>query len=182
MNAKNAAIFSGLVVLALFIAGVWTYAVGAEVVPAVADNPAPAALAAFLSGTVFPVVGSLLMGVVSMLLVKLGNKFHIDALTQKNNILERLAFQGITLAEEKAAQLAGSRSALTGDQKIDLAISHILHFMPKISAGQAESLVESMLAQISGVGSTGATAYSQGASLSLASTVIPEPAVSPLAS
>ena len=96
-----------------------------------------------------------------MFLIKLGNKFHIDAISQKNNFLEKLAFQGITLAEEKAAQLAGSRSALTGDQKVDIAISHVLHFMPKISATQAQSIVESILAQVAGVGSTGETAYSQ---------------------
>ena len=165
MNAKSAAIYSGMVVVALIIAGICTYAMGADVVPAVVavDNPAPAAFAAFLQGTVFPVVSSHLMGVVSMFLVKLGNKFHIDALSQKNNFLEKLAFQGITLAEEKAAALVGSKAALTGDQKVDIAVSHLLNFMPKITATQAQSLVESMLAQISGVGATGAAAISVGA-------------------
>lgn len=152
-----------LITLALTSALVWA---GDPVPVAVAtDNTGPAALVAFLQGSIFPVVSSLLMGVVSMLLIKLGQKFHIDAISQKNNFLEKLAFQGITLAEERAAQLAGSRSALTGDQKVDIAISHVLQFMPKISATQAQSLVESLLAQISGVGSTGALAYSQGSSM-----------------
>ena len=155
-------VFSMVVLIALCFISAFVW--GADVVPLAATldvNPAPAAVVAFLQQTVFPVVGSLLMGVVSMFLIKLGNKFHIDAISQKNNFLEKLAFQGITLAEEKAAQLAGSRSALTGDQKVDIAISHVLHFMPKISATQAQSIVESILAQVAGVGSTGETAYSQ---------------------
>ncbi len=149
-----------LTLLAITCTFVW----GGDLVPVVSgvDSTAPAAVVGFLQGTLFPVISSLLMGVVSMFLIKLGNKFHIDSLSQKNNYLEKLAFQGITLAEEKAAQLVGSRSALTGDQKVDIAISHVLHFMPKISQDQAQSLVESILAQVSGVGSTGVTAYSKG--------------------
>jgi hypothetical protein len=159
-HLKTAVALFVLTILTFTCALVW----GGDLTPVVAgiDSPAPAAMVGFLQGTLFPVISSLLMGVVSMFLVKLGNKFHIDAISQKNNFLEKLAFQGITLAEEKAAQLVGSRSALSGDEKIDIAISHVLHFMPKISPAQAQSLVESILAQVSGVGSTGDTAYSQG--------------------
>jgi hypothetical protein len=132
-------------------------------VPVVADTGGGAALAAFLQATVFPVITALFMGIVVIFLRKLGEKFGIDTLTQKNNILERLALQGITLAEEKAAQLAGSRAALTGNQKLDVAVSHVLAFMPKVSTGQAAALVESMLAQISGVGATKDAAFSTGA-------------------
>ncbi len=131
-------------------------------VPAFVDTGGGAALSAFLQGTVSPVITALFMGLVALFLRKLGEKYHIDTLTQKNNILERLALQGITLAEEKAAQLAGSRAALTGNQKLDVAVSHVLTFMPKISPNQAEALVESLLAQISGVGATKDTAYVPG--------------------
>ena len=126
------------------------------------DNVGVAALTAFLQGTVFPVITALFMGLVAVCLRKLGEKFHIDALSQQNNILERLALQGITLAEERAAQLVGSKSALTGNQKLDVAVSHVLTFMPKISPTQAGALVESMLAQISGVGATKDAAFAPG--------------------
>ena len=149
-------------------------AYGADaVVPVVVDTGVGSAVAAFLQATVFPVLTALFMGIVAVFLKKLGEKFGIDALTQKNNILERLAMQGITLAEERAAQLVGSRAALTGNQKLDVAVGHILNFMPKVSPDQAAALVESLLAQISGVGATKDTAFAPGASLPSADIISP---------
>ena len=119
-----------------------------------ATNPAPAALAAFLRDSVFPVIGAFLMGVVSIFLNRLGTKFKIEALTQRDNFLERLAHQGIALAEEKAAQYIGSRGSLTGRDKLDIAVAHVLAYVPKVGEAQARHIVESLLARIPGVGAT----------------------------
>jgi hypothetical protein len=101
-------------------------------------------------------------GVLAVFLQRLGKKYKIDALAKKDNILTRLAYQGITLAEEKASQLIGSKSALTGNDKLDIAVSHILSAMPKISPERAKAITEATLAQIPGVGATGNQAFSFG--------------------
>lgn len=127
--------------------------------PATIDvSSAPTALASFLRETIFPLVSALALGYLSLFLNRLGQKYKIEALTQKDNIVEKLAFQGITLAEEKAAQLVGSKAALTGVQKLDLAIAHICSAMPKVSREQADAIIHSLLAQTSGIGATGQAA------------------------
>jgi hypothetical protein len=120
-----------------------------------AASPAPAAVAALLKETIFPLVTALALGYLSLFLNRLGQKYKIEALTQKDNIIERLAFQGIAFAEEKAAQLVGSKSALTGSQKLDLAIAYVCNAMPKISRDQADAIIHSLLGQTAGVGATG---------------------------
>lgn len=166
----------GVLMCVLALSGVLlSVALGADAAPPSAVSDSSVAAATFLQGTIFPVLTALFMGLVAVFLKKLGEKFGIDTLSQKNNILERLALQGITLAEEKAAQLIGSRAALTGNQKLDVAVGHILTFMPKISPSQAGALVESMLAQISGVGATKDTSFAPGAGYPAAEIISPLP-------
>lgn len=119
-----------------------------------AVSPAPAALAVFLRDSVFPLISAALLGLLAIPLHWLGNKFKIDYLLQKDNAIERLAFQGISLAEEMAAKRIGEMAALTGSEKLDVAVSHILAAMPAVSKEQAERIVEALLAQIPGVGAT----------------------------
>ncbi len=175
MNAKNAAMISWIIGIMLFLLalGTWAFAADAAPVATVAAGAGVSELSAFLQGTVFPIITAFFMGLVAIFLRKLGVKFGIDTLTQQNNILERLTLQGVTLAEEKAAQLLGSRAALTGNQKLDVAVGHILSFMPTISPTQAASLVESMLAQISGVGATKDSAFATGPGYPAAEIVTP---------
>lgn len=140
--------------LTLFALVVSAVAIAADPAAVPAVSPAPAALAAFLRDSVFPLISAALLGLLAIPLHWLGNKFKIDYLLQKDNAIERLAFQGISLAEEMAAKLVGSKSALTGNEKLDIAVSHILAAMPKVSKEQAERIVEALLAQIPGVGAT----------------------------
>jgi hypothetical protein len=126
-----------------------------------ATAAAPDALVGFLQASVFPVVTALFMGLLSVFLNRIGQKYKVDALTQKNNIVEQLAYQGITKAEEMAAQYAGSKGALSGDNKLSIAVSHILTFMPTVTQAQAESMVHALLAQIPGVGASGDTAITK---------------------
>lgn len=125
-----------------------------------APSPAPSALATVLRESVFPLIGSLLMGVLTIFLQRVGARFKIEALTQKDNFITQLAYQGITLAEEKAAQYVGSKAALTGSQKLDIAVSHILSIMPKVPPARAEAITHAVLAQIPGTGATGNNAFS----------------------
>jgi hypothetical protein len=133
----------------------FSIAYAADPVAPVAASPAPAALAGFLRDTVFPIISAILMGFLSVFLARLGAKYKIDALTQKNNFVEQIAMQGISLAEEKGAQLIGSKAQLTGNDKMDIAIAHVLTALPKIPPAQVQSIVNGLLARIPGVGATG---------------------------
>lgn len=141
---------------------------------AMAANAAPQTpaqdLATTLQQTVFPVLGSLLLGFISWACTKLGQKFHIDSLTQKNNILIQIAAQGVAYAEEKAASLVGSKAELTGSEKLDEAIAYICRALPKVSADDAQRAATAVLAMIPGIGASGSTAVSL-----TASAVVPAP-------
>ena len=120
----------------------------------VAISPAPAALEAFLRETVYPLLTAALLALLAIPLRWLGNRFKIDYLMQRNNAIEQLAFQGISLAQEVAAKCIGAMPQLTGVEKLDIAVSHVLAAMPTVSKDQAERIVEALLAQIPGVGAT----------------------------
>lgn len=140
--------------LTLSVLCIAALAIAAEPAAAPAVSPAPAALATFLRDSVFPLISAALLGLLAIPLHWLGNKFKIDYLLQKDNAIERLAFQGISLAEEMAAKRVGDMKTLTGSEKLDVAVSHILAAMPAVSKEQAERIVEALLAQIPGVGAT----------------------------
>lgn len=140
--------------LTLSVLAITALAFAADPVATPAVSPAPAALAAFLRDSVFPLITAALLGLLAIPLHWLGNKFKIDYLLQKDNAIERLAFQGISLAEEMAAKRVENMTKLTGSEKLDVAVSHILATMPAVSKEQAERIVEAMLAQIPGVGAT----------------------------
>ena len=126
-----------------------------ELLPAHAAIAAPNALSTFLQLSIFPIITALFMGIVSIFLDRLGKKYKVEALTQQNNIIEQLAYQGITKAEELAAKYAESGGAFSGQDKLSIAIQHILTFMPKVSEEQANSVVHALLAQIPGLGASG---------------------------
>lgn len=133
---------------------------------------APQALAGFLNGVVFPLVTALFMGFLTVFLNRLGTKYKLESLTQRGNLVEQFAYQGITLAEEKASQLLGSKSALTGSDKLDIAIAHVLSMVPGISRDQADQVIHAILAQIPGIGATGDTAVPTPSSASLIGTPV----------
>ncbi|GFO67899.1 hypothetical protein GMLC_14780 [Geomonas limicola] len=137
----------------------------------------------FLQQSVFPIITALFMGAVSIFLNRLGQKYKVEALTQKNNIVEQLAYQGITKAEELAAKYAGSRAVLSGQDKLSVAVNHILSVMPSVTREQAESMVHALLAQIPGLGASGDTAIERYPmpTAALAIPAVPEPESAPAA-
>lgn len=149
--------FKIILALTLFACGACVPAYGADMVPAhqVAAPSFGTALQAFLEQTVFPIISALVLGLASLFLTRLGKKYKVQSLTEENNFLFRLAAQGVALAEEWAAKRAGGATRLTGMEKMDIAIGHILTYAPKISPKQAEDIVHSVLAQIPGAGATG---------------------------
>lgn len=145
-----------LVALMLLCSVVTIFA--ADMLPAHTPLAAPNTLGTFLQQSIFPIITALFMGIVSIFLDRLGKKYKVEALTKQNNIIEQLAYQGITKAEEIAAVYAGSKAAFSGQDKLSVAVQHILSVMPKVSEDQAESIVHALLAQIPGLGASGDTA------------------------
>lgn len=124
------------------------------------------AIGSVLTGTVFPVITALFMGVFGVFMRKLTAKYHLDGLLRHQEFLEKVALQGITMAEERAAAYAknGLAQKLNGREKLAIAVNHICDAMPKVSDEQAKSIVNSLLARIPGVGATGDTAIALGGS------------------
>lgn len=114
------------------------------------------AVASLLTGVVFPVLAALLVGLVGVVLNKLRSKYNLDISAATEQRLADLARSGIAYAEEKAAAYAKAElGKITGAQKLDLAIAHILNAAPTVSRQQADVLVHAMLGRAFGPGATG---------------------------
>lgn len=134
----------------------------ADVVPAQV-TPTPSTLSAFLQQTLLPLASALAMALFSLAAKRLNQRWKLQALSDQNSFLYKLAEQGIALAEERAAKLAGSVSGLTSDQKLNIAVDHMLTFFPKLDASKAQDIVHSLLAMIPGAGATGEVVVSKSA-------------------
>lgn len=164
-------LFGLLFTLSVLAITALAFAADPAVAPAV--SPAPAALAAFLRDSVYPLLTAALLGLLAIPLRWLGNRFKIDYLMQRNNAIEQLAIQGISLAQEIAAKRIGSMPALTGIEKLDIAVSHVLQAMPAVSQDQAERIIQAMLAQIPGVGATKEQVVSRDGLIGISGTLQP---------
>lgn len=121
-----------------------------------APNPVGDALAHLLSANVFPLIAAALSALVGIVLDKIRKKYNLDISAKHQEQLEAFARQGIALAEEKAAAfLKANATRLTGQNKLDLAISHVIAMSPAITIEQADALVHSVLARTVGTGATG---------------------------
>jgi hypothetical protein len=172
----------------LFTLLTWLFVIGLlAIIPCYAADMIPAHLGpspdapsnpvlTFLQQTVFPICTALVTGLATWLSKLLADKYHIEGLAKENNLLEQVAYQGITKAEELAAKYGGTNS----NRKLNCAVAHIRSVMPKVTTEQAESMVHALLAQIPGVGATKETALLPPGS-GLAATFLPvnEPAPAP---
>ena len=115
-----------------------------------------AAIAGFLQGVVFPVLGALLMALVSWAVVKIAKKYNLDILLQNEALIRNAAWRGIGLAEEYAAKkLKESDIKIGGSEKLSIAVAQVLNAVPKLTREQAEQYIESLLPSLKGVGATG---------------------------
>jgi hypothetical protein len=130
-----------------------TLALAADAAPA--TNAFGAALSAFCTNTLLPLLGALTLGFASWAAKKLGDKYKIAGLSDSNGFLMQVAAQGVAFAEEKAANFAKNAQPLTGNDKLNAAIAYMLQNAPKVTEAQAQSLVTAALASLPGVGATG---------------------------
>jgi hypothetical protein len=125
-----------------------------------AANPVGDAVAGFLHAVVFPVLSALLLGLVGVVLNKVRQEYNLNISEAQQQWLEGLARQGISLAEEYAAAMVKERMIkITGKEKLDRAVGHVLSAAPTVPPEVAERLVHSMLGRIPGAGATGRSAF-----------------------
>ena len=144
------------ILLALFI----TLALVALLVaPAMADGETTTigvTLVALLTETVAPIIGALLAGLASLLLWKLQKKFGFEASEALNQTVRNAAFDGVAFAAEYAASKAKlDGRKLTGNDKLDIAIAHMLKAVPQLDRDQATAAVHAVLPKLKGEGATG---------------------------
>src|ERR1035437_1796450 len=144
-----------MVLLAVLYA---TVCFGADSAVTINGTPFGEVLSTFLSQTVLPVLGALVLGFISWAAKTVGSRFKIEALLTDNNFVTQLAAQGVAFAEEKAANYAKQAQPLSNNDKLNAAIAYVMQMAPKVTPEQAQSLVTSSLAMLPGVGATGNTA------------------------
>jgi hypothetical protein len=177
---KLVSVFSAAVVLVVAA----TVAFAADPLPA--HSPiAEAAAGSFvqaLTGTVFPLLAAGIVGLVGWAFRKLAVKWHMEGLLVHQDLVEKAALQGISLAEERAAAMVKNSLAqkLTGREKLALAIGHVTSVVPNVSIDQATNIVKALLARIPGVGATGDSAVASPGNIlggfALGRLDVPEPA------
>lgn len=110
------------------------------------------AVKALLDKVVFPIFSGLVLSLLSILIHRISSKYKIDILTANQELIEKAALQGISLAEEYAAKQVGDK--VSGNAKLLLAIKHVQTIVPTIEYDQARNVIDGMLARIPGVGAT----------------------------
>ena len=141
-------------ILCLFLAALLFTAPGL-VLAEDAGTPLGGALADFMSGTLFPLINALVLGLVGWAAVTIGKKYKIDALIASEGLIQDAAYKGVTLAEEWAAKrLKTANIRVSSSEKLNLAIAQVLKAAPLISRDEAREYVESVLARVTGAGAT----------------------------
>lgn len=120
------------------------------------DSAVGIAVAGLWSGVVVPVIASLCLGLLGLVLDKLRKKYNLQISSETQAYLGSIAERGIALAEERgAAYIKANVMKITGRDKLDIAIAHVLESAPKVTREQADTLVHAALARLQGAGATG---------------------------
>lgn len=113
-------------------------------------------LAALLTQTVTPLLGAVLLALLSWAMAKLAAKWKLDFLVRNQELIEKAAYKGICYAEEYAAnKLKAANVKISSSEKLNLAVAQVLKAVPGIELETARDWVEALLARVSGAGATG---------------------------
>lgn len=139
--------------IAMFIFVILLQAVAAR---AAENNPVGEALSGFLADVIFPVISAFLVGMVGVILNKIRQKYNLEIDEQMQGNLEIMARNSVAYVEERVAAFAKQDvTAITGREKLDMAITYMLDAAPGISTEQADRLIHSALGQVADAGATG---------------------------
>ena len=95
---------------------------------------------------VFPVLGAILMIMLSLAARKLDKKLDTDIFTQHLDQMQAIAMDAASYAEEQAAKWAKNQESFTDNDVINKAMKYFLKRMPDIDQETAQEEIESILA------------------------------------
>ena len=147
---RTGRLFVLVMLMAMFSPGV----VLATEPPAVTDYGM--VLSDFLGTVVFPVAGSILLGLAGLVINKIKKKYNLSISQQQEEIVDDLMKKGIAYAEERAAAaLKSGVTKFSGNQKADEAIAFVMAQAPHLPMATIEAKIISWLGLTTGVGATG---------------------------
>jgi len=132
-------------------------AIAADQTAAVSTGPTLGeAVKGVVDNAIIPLVVSLVGALVSLVLVKLKNKYNIELKAETEAWISKQAENAVQMVAEKAAaKLKYEKIKLTGNQKLDTAVAMLVTKVPTISRDQADQYIHAALARIPGLGATG---------------------------
>lgn len=133
-----------------------TAAIAGEVAAIAGLDPLGDAVVQVFRDSVMPIIVSFVLTLLGVLLDQLRKRTGVKLSQEREEQLKEWARQGVAIAEEKAAAFLRKNSAkIPGNEKVHIAVGHVLAMAPKITTDQADGLVHYVLAKTSGVGATG---------------------------
>ena len=127
-----------------------------ETVAAVQQSDLGSALKGLLNNTVIPLVISLVGALVSLVLLKLKNKFNIELKAETEAWICTQAENAVQMVAEKAAGSEKLIGLKVGSyDKLNQAIAWLITKAPALTREQADAYIHAAIARIPGVGSTG---------------------------
>lgn len=121
---------------------------------AVAPSPTADLIVAFLDQVLFPFVGGLLAILISVVLVKLRQKYNLDISAQTESVIIQTAYRAVQATEEFAAAKVKDGVKISSLDKHEKALGMIREALPTLTPSEAEVYLRAALANIKGMGAT----------------------------
>jgi len=119
-------------------------------------SPLGAAIKGVVSDTVIPLLVSFIGILISIVLIKLKNKFNVQLSTETEAWINKQAENAVQLVAEKAAaKVKWDNVAIGSSDKLNMAIASLVTKVPKLTEDQADGYIHAALARIPGLGATG---------------------------
>lgn len=116
-------------------------------------------LTQFIIETVLPVLGALVLSFGTLIAKRINDKYKLDLSLKTQIVLEQTSIRAVKYAEEYAAKKVkssiGGSAKISGNEKMEFAINHVLKAVPKVDIGEAKQYIDAAIAGMSGLGSTG---------------------------
>ncbi|MDP3012688.1 MAG: phage holin, LLH family [Candidatus Subteraquimicrobiales bacterium] len=109
-----------------------------------------------INNTIIPLIVALIGSLLSIVLVKLKNKYNIQLSAENEEWIKKQAESAVqAVAEKAAAKLKYEKVNPAKNEKLNMAIAYLISKVPKLTKEQADAYIHAAIARIPGVGATG---------------------------
>lgn len=109
-----------------------------------------------INNTVIPLIVALIGSLLSLVLIKLKNKYNIELSAETEEWIKKQAESAVQMVAEKAAaKIKYDNITFTKSDKLDMAIASLISKVPNLTKEQADAYIHAAIARIPGVGATG---------------------------